>query len=87
LTESDGDTYAALGSWEGPDTFVIDYELIGYTNRGRWTLTFTEDEIDVEEVGVTGSYTYRGTMRQTGSHTGGAATVNAPDGLGAVRPR
>ncbi len=60
LTESNGDTYAAVGSWTTPSTFCVDYELVGYSNRGKWRLTFTDDEIEVEEIGVTGEYSYRG---------------------------
>ena len=60
LSESNGDTYAAVGSWTTPNTFCVDYELVGYSNRGKWRLTFTDDEIAVEEVGVTGEYSYRG---------------------------
>ena len=60
LTESNGDIYAAVGSWTTPDTFVIDYELVGYSTRGKWILTFNNEGIDVEEVGVTGIYNYSG---------------------------
>lgn len=60
LTESNGDTYAAVGSWTTPNTFVIDYELVGYSTRGKWILTFDNEGIAVEEVGVTGIYTYGG---------------------------
>jgi len=60
LTESNGDTYAAIGSWTTPDTFVIDFELVGYSTRGKWILTFDNEEIAVEEVGVTGVYNYGG---------------------------
>lgn len=60
LTESNDQCYAAKGYWITPDTFVIDYEIIGYSTKGKWTLTFTNDVISVEEVGVTGAYTYKG---------------------------
>jgi len=60
LTESNGDTYAAVGSWTTPDTFVIDYELVGYSTRDKWILTFDNEEVAVEEVGVTGVYNYGG---------------------------
>ena len=63
LTESNGKTHAAVGKWVASDTFVINYELVGYTTRDRWTLTFEKDEIAVEEVGVTGVYTYKGKMK------------------------
>ena len=60
LTESNGDTYAAVGSWTTPDTFVIDYELVGYSTRGKWIFTFDNEGIAVKEVGVTGVYDYGG---------------------------
>lgn len=60
LTGTNEGTYAAFGSWTTPYTFTIDYELIGYSTRGAWKLTFDADEIAVEEVGVTGVYTYSG---------------------------
>lgn len=65
LTESNGDTYAAIGSWTAPDTFAIEYEQVGYSNRGKWTLRFADDEIVIEEVGVTGKYTYRGKRKES----------------------
>lgn len=60
LTETGDGTYAAVGSWTTPDTFVIEYELIGYSTLGRWVLTFDGEGIVVEEVGVTGVYSYGG---------------------------
>ncbi len=57
--------YAAKGSWTSPDTFVIDYEIIGYSSRGKWTLRFVQDEIFVDEVGVTGAYSYQGRKQTT----------------------
>lgn len=59
-TETGDDIYAAAGAWTAPDTFTIEYEQVGYSNRGKWTLTFAGDEIVVEEGSVTGTYTYRG---------------------------
>lgn len=41
-------------------TYSIDCETIGYTTRDKWNLTFEDDEILVEEVGVTGTYSYGG---------------------------
>ena len=64
LTASNGDTYAAIGSWTRPNTFIIDYELVGYSTRGKWNLTFNADEIAVEEKGVTGVYTYKGKQQR-----------------------
>ena len=60
LTETNNNTYAAVGSWTTPDTFVIDYELVGYSTRGKWVLTFDKQGIAVKEVGVTGIYNYGG---------------------------
>lgn len=64
LTPVHDDTYAAKGSWTAPNTFCIDYERVGYSNRGRWRLTFENNEVIVEEVGVTGTYIYRGRSKQ-----------------------
>lgn len=64
LTETNNNTYAAVGSWTSPNTFSIDYEIIGYTTKDRWNFTFDEDEILVEEVGVTGKYHYGGKIKQ-----------------------
>ncbi len=60
LTKSNGGTYAAVGSWTTPSTFSIDYELIGYSTKGKWTLAFDNEGITIEEVGVTGTYSYKG---------------------------
>jgi hypothetical protein len=60
LTETNNSTYAAAGSWISPNTFSIDCEIIGYTTRDKWNFTFEDDEILVEEVGVTGKYYYGG---------------------------
>jgi CubicO group peptidase (beta-lactamase class C family) len=60
LTETNNNTYAAVGSWTSPNTFSIDCEIIGYSSKDRWNLTFEENEILVEEVGVTGNYIYGG---------------------------
>jgi hypothetical protein len=60
LTESNRDTYAAVGSWTSPNTFSIDYEIIGYTTKDKWNFTFDGEKILIEEVGVTGKYRYSG---------------------------
>ena len=52
--------YAAKGEWTTADTFFIEYELVGYSVKGKWKLTFTGDEIEVEEYGPTGMYQYSG---------------------------
>ncbi len=61
LSEVNGDTYAARGGWHSTNTFCLDVELVGYSNRDRWTLTFDEEGVQVEESGVTGDESYRGT--------------------------
>jgi CubicO group peptidase (beta-lactamase class C family) len=53
-------TFAAVGTWTSPDTFEIWYQQIGYSNPGKWTLTFNENAIEVIEEGVTGEYRYSG---------------------------
>ena len=60
MAESNGKTYAAVGYWSTPDTFTLDYELVGYSTQDKWILTFHDDEIAVQEIGVTGAYTYKG---------------------------
>ncbi len=49
-----------VGSWTSPNTFSIDCEIIGYSTKDKWNLTYNGDEIAVEEKGVTGVYTYEG---------------------------
>jgi hypothetical protein len=60
FTETDVGTFAAIGTWTSPDTFEISYQLIGYSNPGKWSLTFKKYAIEVIEVGVTGEYKYSG---------------------------
>jgi CubicO group peptidase (beta-lactamase class C family) len=66
LTETNNNTYAAVGSWTSPNTFSLNCEIIGYTTKDKWNLTFDidKDEILVEEVGVTGKYNYGGKIQQ-----------------------
>jgi len=64
LTKTNNNTYAAVGSWTSPNTFSIDCEIIGYSTKDKWNLTFNADEISVEEKGVTGVYTYEGKKRK-----------------------
>jgi CubicO group peptidase (beta-lactamase class C family) len=64
LTETNNNTYAAVGSWTTSNTFSIDCEIIGYSTKDKWNFTFDEDEILIEEVGVTGKYNYRGKIQQ-----------------------
>jgi len=63
ITHFEGKSYAAKGEWTAPDTFTISYEVVGYSSRGKWILTFDQDKIEVNEIGMTGNYTYHG--RQT----------------------
>jgi len=60
LTETNNNIYAVVGSWTSPNTFSIDCEIIGYSTKDKWNLTYNGDEIAVEEKGVTGVYTYEG---------------------------
>ncbi len=64
LTETNNNTYAAVGSWTSPNTLSIDCEIIGYSTKDKWNFTFDEDEILIEEVGVTGKYNYKGEIQQ-----------------------
>lgn len=63
MTPTAEGTFAAVGAWETPDVFTIEYELVGYSNRGKWRLTLSADAISVEEHGVTGLYHYKGRVR------------------------
>jgi hypothetical protein len=60
FTETDIGTFAAVGVWTSPDTFEIAYQLIGYSNPGKWFLTFKKYGIEVTEMDVTGEYKYSG---------------------------
>lgn len=50
ITETNDNTHAAVSSWTSPNTFRIDCEIIGYSSKDSWNLTFEEDEILVEQV-------------------------------------
>jgi len=63
FTETEIGTFAAVGTWIAPDTFEIFYQQIGYSNPGKWSLTFRQDGIDVVEEGMTGVYEYSGTKQ------------------------
>ena len=65
ISKSNGDTYAARGTWVTATQFVIDYEQVGYSNKGRWTFTFEGNQISVQEEGVTGIYQYKGKKKIT----------------------
>lgn len=60
FTNTNEERIAARGSWTAPDTFVIEYEIVGYSNVGRWVLKFEGQNLIVQETGVTGRYEYRG---------------------------
>lgn len=64
FTENVDTTYAAKGGWSAADTFEITYQQIGYSNPGSWCLRFSGRKIQVEEVGVTGKYTYSGVQQR-----------------------
>ncbi|GAJ12291.1 unnamed protein product, partial [marine sediment metagenome] len=61
-TETNNNTYAAVGYWKSENNFIIEYEIIGYSNRGdKWSLTFSGDKIYVKEVNaITGTTDYSG---------------------------
>lgn len=63
MTNTNGKSYAALGAWTSPNTFTISYELIGYSAKGKWILTFVDDKIKVKEIGMTGEYNYEGKLQ------------------------
>jgi hypothetical protein len=63
FTDTDVGSFAAYGSWTAPDTFEISYQQIGYSAPAQFILTFDQDEIDVTEVSLTGSYTYSGKIK------------------------
>ena len=60
FTDTDIGPFAAYGSWTAPDTFEISCQHIGYSAPVQFILTFDQDEIEVTEVSLTGSYTYSG---------------------------
>ena len=60
ITDFNGKSYAAIGEWTAPSTFTIRYEVIGYSAKGQWSLTFKNDEVEIEERGMTGEYRYQG---------------------------
>ena len=63
FTETDIGCMAALGGWTAPNTFELTCQQIGYTAPTKFVLTFRQDEIDVTEVGQTGTFTYSGRLR------------------------
>jgi len=63
FSETEIGTYAAYGSWTTPNTFEINYQHIGYSTPAKFILSFNGDTITVEELGVTGSYTYEGVVQ------------------------
>lgn len=64
FTETEIGCVAAFGSWTAPDTFEINSQQIGYTAPTRFVLTFKGDEIEVTEVGQTGSTSFSGKVKQ-----------------------
>ena len=61
-TEFNGKTYAAKGTWINNQTFSMDVEMIGYSSKSKWLLTFNNHEIEVTEAGMTGRYNYDGKL-------------------------
>ncbi|WP_420645389.1 serine hydrolase domain-containing protein [Candidatus Leptofilum sp.] len=64
FTETKIGCMAAMGKWTAADMFELTCHQIGYTAPAQFILTFKQDEIDVTEVGQTGSFTYSGKMQQ-----------------------
>ena len=63
FTESEGLTYASFGYWIDQSSFVVETEVIGYSTKDKWTFTFEEDKIFVEERGVVGIQNYEGEIK------------------------
>jgi CubicO group peptidase (beta-lactamase class C family) len=63
FTDTDIGPFAAVGTWTAPDTFELSCQHIGYSAPAQFILTFNQDDIDVTEVSLTGSYTYSGQMQ------------------------
>jgi CubicO group peptidase (beta-lactamase class C family) len=64
LSKCNDRTYAATGKWETADTFVFSLEVVGYSTKDEWRLTFVNDIVQVEEIGVTGTQSYIGTQSE-----------------------
>ncbi len=60
FTDTEIGPFAAYGSWTAPDSFEISYQQIGYSAPAQFIVTFEQDEIEVTEISLTGSYTYSG---------------------------
>ena len=63
ITNSNDRSHAAIGEWTSPNTFTISHEIIGYSSKGKWILTFSNNEIEVIEIGMTGKYHYPGKVK------------------------
>ena len=48
LTKATGYLRAYRGSWENDTTFVIDYQIVDYSERGKISLAFEEDKVTFE---------------------------------------
>lgn len=66
LTDASGGGYAARGFWTTANSFVIDFEQIGYSTKGQWVLSFDGESIIVEEAGVVGTHRYKGQAQHVG---------------------
>ena len=62
FTDTNIGSFAAMGTWTAPDTFELSCQHIGYSAPIQFILTFNQDNIDVTEVSLTGSYTYAGKL-------------------------
>jgi hypothetical protein len=62
-TDTDIGPFAAFGCWTSPDTCKTSIQQIGHSAPLRFILTIDQDEIEVTEVSLTGSYTYSGKIQ------------------------
>ncbi len=63
-SECDIGSFAAVGRWTSPNTFELSYQHIGYSAPAKFSLVFDQDQLDVTEVSLTGSFTYSGVMQE-----------------------
>lgn len=64
LTESNETTYASLGHWKNDTTFIIETEIVGYSSKDKWILTFEDEAVSVEDIGVVGVQKYKGKVHK-----------------------
>ncbi|MBT7154292.1 MAG: serine hydrolase, partial [Deltaproteobacteria bacterium] len=64
LTTSNGLTYASYGFWESSHVFRFHTEIVGYSAKDRWKLTFEDNKVLIEEFSVVGTQHYEGVFSQ-----------------------